>query len=260
MRRAGLIVVAALVVGCTSDSLAPPTTAPPPDPENVEVTAPEDPAGAPSVVLVHGGGWVGGSPESTAPLAADLAERGAIAFNAGYRTLRRGGGHPMSFDDVACAVRFARVEGEGMGGSGEVILVGHSAGAHIASVVALSADSFASDCPWEATSTPDRLVGLAGIYEIQSVAPIMELFLGGTIEEAADAWEASDPFAHLEAAANLDVTLIHGTADRVVPPASSQQFADALTDTGTTVEVLLLDTEDHSTVLQPAVTGPLILP
>ncbi len=159
-----------------------------------------------------------GTPGSTASLARSLADAGAIVFNASYRTALTGGGYPATFDDIACAVRYARSRLEELGGSGELILAGHSAGAHIAAVVALSENAFAPDCPWTGSSTPDRLVGLAGLYQIDAVAPVMEVFLGGDRSEAPEAWEAADPFAHLEAAAGMAITLVHGTEDEVVRP------------------------------------------
>ena len=188
----------------------------------MEIYLPDQPLGAPSVVLVHGGGWVAGTPGSTASLAKSLSDAGAIVFNASYRTALTGGGYPATFDDVACAVRFARSRLGELGGSGELILAGHSAGAHISAVVALSEDAFGPDCPWEGSSTPERFVGLAGLYEIDAVAPVMDVFLGGDRSEAPDAWEAADPFAHLDAAAGMDMTLVHGTDDAIVPAAASR--------------------------------------
>ncbi|MGA7271621.1 MAG: alpha/beta hydrolase, partial [Acidimicrobiia bacterium] len=209
---------------------------------------------------VHGGGWVTGTPGSTAPLAASLAEAGAIVFNASYRTVLQDGGYPATFDDIACAVRYAQYRLEALGGSGELILAGHSAGAHIAAVVALSENAFASGCPWAGSSTPDRLVGLAGLYEIDAVAPVMNVFLGGDRSEAPDAWQAADPFAHLDAAAGMSVTLVHGTDDEIVPPAASRQFAAALEEAGAVVDLELVDGAGHMDMISGPITSRLILP
>ena len=57
------------------------------------------------VVMLHGGGWFGGSAASMAPLANSMAGAGIVVFNSTYRT--SGGGYPESFDDVACDIRFA---------------------------------------------------------------------------------------------------------------------------------------------------------
>jgi acetyl esterase/lipase len=231
-----------------------------PGPNGVQIYLPDEPRGAPAVVLVHGGGWVAGTPASTASLAKSLAEAGAIVFNASYRTALTGGGYPATFDDIACAVRYARFRLGELGGSGELILVGHSAGAHISAVVTLSEDAFGPDCPWQGSSTPDRFVGLAGLYEIDAVAPVMDVFLGGDRSEAPDAWQAADPFAHLDAAAGMDIMLVHGRDDSIVPPAASEQFAAALEDAGARVDLELVDGAGHMDMVSPAVTTDLILP
>ena len=97
----------------------------------LDVLAPETPGNYPVVVVFHGGGWVGGNPDDMAPpLAEAIAEAGAVVFNAPYRLALRGGGYPMTFEDAACAVRFARYFASGFGGDpGFVTVVGYSAGA-----------------------------------------------------------------------------------------------------------------------------------
>ena len=229
-----------------------------PGPSGAAVHLPDRPAGAPVVVLVHGGGWVAGSPISMTPLAEEAAARGAVVVNASYRVGRDRGGYPSSFDDVACAVRFARDRAAEVGAAGPLVLAGHSAGAHISAVVALSEDRFGDDCPWEGTSTPDTLVGLAGIYRLDAVAPVMEFFLGGDRASAPEAWEAADPYAHLLAGTSFDTLLIHGLDDRIVPADSSEAFAEALSDVGADVLVRLVE-GGHNDVIDPDVVGELVV-
>lgn len=242
----------------TSTSTSTPPV-PPPGPAGVEVYLPEDPSGAAVAVLVHGGGWVAGSPESMQPLGEALARRGMVAFNASYRTGRDGGGYPASFEDVACAVRYARTAGAALGAEGDLTLVGHSAGAHLSASVATAEDGFDGECRWEGSSTPDVLVGLAGIYSPDAVAPIMELFLGGDRAEAPEAWAAADPFTKLDAAGSFRTELIHGLDDRIVAAEASEQFVVALADAGAEAEVTLIE-GGHNDVLDPSVTADLIAP
>ncbi|WP_291383455.1 hypothetical protein [Demequina sp.] len=61
----------------------------------------------------------------------------------------------------------ARTPRAGMG-AGEVIVVGHSAGAQLAAVVALTPGSFTSGCADPPVAT-DRFVGLAGPYDVTQV-------------------------------------------------------------------------------------------
>jgi acetyl esterase/lipase len=211
-------------------------------------------------VLVHGGGWVAGLPASMEPLGRALADRGMVVFNASYRTLMAGGGYPDTFDDIACAVRYARSEASRLGASKDVTLVGHSAGAHIAAVVALTDDTFGGDCPWEGSSVPERWVGLAGIYRLSAVEPVMEALLGGDRQTVPDAWAAADPFEHLAAAADVDMVVVHGIDDEIVPASSSREFALALRDGGVEVTLEVLEGTNHMDMLDPDVTAALIAP
>lgn len=211
-------------------------------------------------VLVHGGGWVAGLPASMEQLGQALADRGMMVFNASYRTLMTGGGYPETFDDIACAVRYARSEASRLGASEDLTLVGHSAGAHIAAVVALTDDTFGGDCPWDGSSVPERWVGLAGIYRLAAVEPVMEALLGGDRQTVPDAWAAADPFEHLAAAASIDMVLVHGVDDEIVPPSSSREFALALQALGQETTVEIVNGANHLGMLDPDVTADLIAP
>lgn len=233
-------------------------TAEGPGPFGAEEYLPPTTLDAPVAVLVHGGGWVTGHPSSTEPLGLALAERGMVVINASYRTLSNGGGYPATFDDVACAIRYARVRATELGAAEEVTLIGHSAGAHLAAAVALSEDAFGGDCPWDGTSTPTRLVGLAGIYRIDAVEPVMELLLGGTRQQVPHAWAAADPFQHLGAASGMAVTLIHGEDDGIVSSEASREFANELEAVGVEVDLNLVAGATHMGVLDPQLTADLI--
>lgn len=232
-----------------------------PGPRGVAIHRPDDPVGAPVVVLVHGGGWLGGEPLALDPLARGLSEAGALVFNTSYRTARGEGGFPASFDDIACAIRYARAAAAELGASESLTLAGHSAGAHLAAVVALSDEStFGADCEWKGEARPDRFVGLAGIYQIDAVEVIMQAFLGGTRAEIPETWEAADPFVLLDRAEGMEIVLVHGTADRVVPAAASELLAGALDEIGADVTLELVPGADHADVRDPDVTVDLILP
>lgn len=213
----------------------------------VEVYAPAETGPWPVVVLVHGGGWFGGQPSSTAPLAAGLADEGYVVFNPAYRTGDEGGSIADMASDVACAVVLARREaGEWTTEPGQITLMGHSAGAHLAALVALAPDRFGCG-----DSQVDALVGLAGPYDTDRVGVLAPL-LGGTIDEVPDAWAGVNPFSFIAQAPDLAVTLVHGDADEVVPLDFSEDLADALTAVGRDVELVVVPGAGHGDMIDPA--------
>lgn len=175
----------------------------------------DDPIGL--AVLVHGGFWRRQWTRDTMDeLAVDLAARGWTTANIEYRRVGTGGGWPSTRDDVLAAIREATAET----GPGRTIVVGMSAGAHLA----LSAASVLAD---EGTP-PELTVSLAGITDLVSAAG------AGLGNGAVDAFLG--PTAPVEASPLADrpgrfpVLLAHGDADEVVPPSQSERYAAAAGD------------------------------
>ncbi len=138
------------------------TTAPLPE-IDAEVLIPEGTGPFPAVVLVHGGGWVAGDSSSMKPLAEFLTDEGFLTVNTNYTLSGEEPGFPAAVDDVACAVRYAAALPDS---DGTVVVLGHSAGAHLGAVVALNGDDYGGSCPIPGSGIPDRLVGLAGPYDV----------------------------------------------------------------------------------------------
>jgi len=218
-----------------------------------DVYAPSEPGPWPLVVTVHGGGWVTGSPAATAPLADALAARGVVAVNIPYRTVSLGGGFPASVDDVACAVAAARGAADAYTTTSDrVVLVGHSAGAHLAALVALAPGEFGGECA--ADARVDGFVGLSGPYDTDLLAPVLSVFFGVTIDDDPETWARGNPVTYVATAPDIPVLLLHGETDELVPLAFSRELADLLTAAGKPVTFETLP-GGHDTTLDPAVTA-----
>ena len=224
----------------------------------VTVYGPESLGPYPAVVLFHGGGWFGGAPVSTAPLAEYLASEDIVVFNSTYRT--QTGGYPESFDDVACAVRYARANAPKYSTVDQpVVLAGHSAGGHLASVVALAGDEFGNDCPVGGTATVDRFIGLAGPYDPTLYQRVLPAFFGTRFENDPGPWEAGSPYSYLGSNSAIEILLVHGGADELVPISSSRLFADALAEAGYEVELIEVAGAPHQALRDPNVVGEAVV-
>ena len=223
----------------------------------LDVLAPDTPGTYPVVVIFHGGGWVGGSPDDIAPLAEALAAAGAVVFNAPYRLALRGGGYPMTFEDASCAVRFARQHAAGFGGDpGFVTVVGYSAGAHIGAITALTGDSFSGDCVVESgNALPNGFVGVAGPYDTDLLDPLMGVFFGKDRAEDPASWENGNPHNHVGENPNLIVRLIHGELDLLAPVEFSMALDEDLTRAGYDVEFTVVKDGTHTSVVDPLSDG-----
>jgi acetyl esterase/lipase len=213
----------------------------------------------PVVVAVPGGPAAPGIRSGLGEFAQLVAGQGAVVFVADYRESPEwAGGSPTTYQDIACAIRFARAHAAEYGGDGRrVTLVAHSLGPFFASTAALSADSFEpapGTCLTTAGSTkPDAFIGIAGIYsQVGVTSGFLDSFFGGSQAAAPAAWAAGDPFAVIrQAGANrIPVRLIHGDMDINVRPQSSQDFEQALEAAGFASQLTVIPQADHNSVLQ----------
>lgn len=210
--------------------------------------------GAPTVVLVPGGAWRSADRSGLRPLAARLAAGGVPAVAATYRVGTDDARFPVPVQDIACAAAFAAHR---LGGP--VVLLGHSSGAQLAAVTALTAAPPAARCRWPAARVTG-LIGLAGPYDLRAVAEAAQPLVGAPPARAPRLWAAADP-VRLAAGAPpyLRVLLLHGEQDTLVPPADSRLFARALTGAAVPTRLELVPGAGHDEVYRAGVAGPRVL-
>ena len=232
-----------------------PTTVTLPD-LDVDVLVPEGSGPFPAIVLVHGGGWVAGSPRLMRDLARYLTEQGYLTVNTAYTLANGIAGFPLAVDDVACAVRFAAAHPDG---DRTVAVIGHSAGAHLSALVALDEGVYGTECPLQVPVTPDRLIGLAGPYDVARLGPLMLPFIGVGPTEDPESWLAGNPLSHVDASAGLSSLLLHGEEDALVDLSFATSFADALTEAGSEALVEVVEGARHNDMHNPDLVGELII-
>lgn len=222
------------------------------------------PAGSPVVVLLHGGFWRRGWDRTLmTPLARDLARRGIAAWNVDYRRVgQEGGGWPGTLEDVAAAIDaipgLAGLAGlEGLDGldPGRVVVVGHSAGGHLALWLAARARLPAGSPGSGPLVRPRAAVSLAGIGDLVRGAEeelgdgACAALLGEMPAECPERYEAASPAALLPL--GVPQLLVHGGEDDVVPLGQSRAYADAARRSGDEIELLELPEADHLDVIEP---------
>jgi acetyl esterase/lipase len=109
------------------------------DERTVDVYAPASTTttAKPIAVFLHGGVWQHGDRRDFADVGAELARRGFVAFVASYR-LAPHSRWPAQREDAAAAVELALREGPKYGGDPtHLVVVGHSAGAQMAALLAI---------------------------------------------------------------------------------------------------------------------------
>ena len=130
----------------------------------LDVWAPTRPTAQarPVLVFFYGGGWNSGDKDLYGWAAQALAARGFVVMVPDYR-LVPGVHFPAFVEDAAAATAFAgRIAGEHGGDPARIGVIGHSAGAHLALMIALDRRYMAGV---EASGLIRAAAGLAGPYD-----------------------------------------------------------------------------------------------
>jgi pimeloyl-ACP methyl ester carboxylesterase len=126
-----------------------------------DVLAPADWADLPTIVMLGGGSTPFADRRYQGALAAELAERGAVVFLMAYRSPVTGNYDSDSWNDLRCAVRYARAATEEYGGDpSRIVVVGHSQGGLMALDVAIQPEEQAEACLADGSGKPDAVVAL----------------------------------------------------------------------------------------------------
>ena len=210
------------------------------------------PSGTPkgTVVVLHGGYWLDSYDlELMEPVSRALAKDGWAAWNLEYRRLGSGGGWPATFEDVAAGIdKVADLDGVH---HDRVVLMGHSAGGHLA-LWAASRDQHTPGGPPRVS--PRGVVSLAGVLDLRrgyrddlGSGAVGEL-MGGGPEEVTERYRLGDPT--LMVPASCPVTTIRGRSDDVVPESQETSYLAAARKAGGTAGGLPV-VGDHFTIIDP---------
>ena len=210
----------------------------------VDLFTPETASSSPRpvVVVLHGGAWIAGSKDSYDDVGSWLAAHGCVAVVASYR-LFPAVTYPAFVDDGAAAFAWAKANAADFGGDpNRVFLLGHSAGAHIAALVALE-PRYLSRHGLDSTDLAG-VIGVSGPYGLG----LARLLPVGT---AIDGWEEmmeARPLAAVREGAP-PMLLVAGSLDAIALPREARTFATALRAEGNVAQLIVVPGFGHVTVL-----------
>jgi len=208
---------------------------------SLDVYLPSGSGARPAVMLIHGGSWRSGNRDSFRGVAQRFARSGYVAITVDYR-LFPDAIFPAAVQDCACALSFVRKHAaEYRVNPDRIAMMGYSAGAHLASLVGLSANSIAlaPDCASGPTSPPRAVIDGAGPTDLWVMANNSAVvdFMGGTPADRPVEYDLGSPIERVAAHAP-SFLIIHGGADAMVSIEQSQRFRDALVAAGNQAHLL----------------------
>lgn len=193
---------------------------------------------APVVVFIYGGGWNNGRRQDYSFAGRALAAQGYLTIVPDYRLVPQVH-FPAFVEDCAAAVAWAQANAARLGGDPrQIYLIGHSAGAYNAAMVAL--DTRYLRAAGGDPASISGVIGLAGPYDFLPFDP-------GAAQNAFG--QAPDPaqtqpitFVRSDAPPML---LLHGQDDKMVRIRNTTSLGARLSAAGVQAEVKIYPGADH---------------
>jgi acetyl esterase/lipase len=219
-------------------------------PLRVDIYQPAREGRFPIVVQIYGGAWQRGVPSDKSDFATWLASSGYVVIAIDYRHAPEWR-WPAQIDDVNEALKWVGAHAhEYAGDTSRVVLMGRSAGGHLATMAA-----------W--FTSPIRVRGVVGYYspvdltaayknpprpDPLRIRSVEEALLGGPLEQMPDRYADASTITHIRAGTTplVPTLLVYAGRDHIVERKYGAVVVEALRARGTPVAYVEIPWADHA--------------
>jgi acetyl esterase/lipase len=212
---------------------------------------------APTVIFIHGGGWVQGTKESSVLTALPYIAMGYSVVNVEYR-LANVSLAPAAIEDCRCALRWVIAHAKEYSfDTDRLVIAGASAGGHLALTTGMIPTSAGFDRTCQGPGEPQ----VAAIVNFFGIADVADLLDGPNKKPFPETWpytvqwlgnqpnrvelaKASSPLTYVRAGLPPIIS-IHGDADPLVPYNHSVRLQEALQKAGVPHELVTIPGGGH---------------
>ncbi len=200
----------------------------------------------PTVMVIHGGGWVSGSRDlfykELEPLCTKLRENGVTVVGVDYRLAMNGLTWRDCLDDCEDALSYLIEHAEEYDiDTNNIGVIGYSAGAHLALMTTLETEDDVKLCVSLSGPTVMTFSGESAYYS-EALEYYRDLAFGTATSEMM----LSSPRALLSKRCKSDFLLVNGLHDDVIFPIHAESFCKEAASFGITAELMLVDGLTHS--------------
>lgn len=201
----------------------------------------------PAIVVIYGGAWQTGTPADGETFSRYMAAQGYTVVALDYRHAPQFR-YPSQFEDVRTALSFIQAQAETLEIDRQrIALLGRSAGAHLASLVAYGQ----SPLPIRAIVNYYGPTNLTEIYNTPpmpdpiNVRAVLEAFLGGNPDQLPQLYQDASPIHHISP--NLPPSLlVYPGRDHIVLPRFGRQLYEKLQAAGNQAVLLEIPWAEHA--------------
>jgi acetyl esterase/lipase len=222
-----------------------------------ELRLPKTAGPHPVAIVIHGGCWLSQYGLGyMGHVSAALTRAGFATWNIEYRRVgNAGGGWPGTFEDTARATDYLReIASKYSLDLNRVVAVGHSAGGHLALLLAARRRLPKTDLLYSTNPLPLRgIVSLAGITDLRKTGTACDMeviqFAGGEAKEKAAIYDLASPITLLPL--GVKQKMIQGGADNIIPMAMATEYVEVAKSKNDAVELIALKDADHFQLVDP---------
>lgn len=222
-----------------------------PNLNSLDIYAPIEGSQHPIMIFVHGGGWQRGDKDSVGYKPEAFNAQGFVFVSINYRLMPQTS-VPEQAGDVAKAIAWMHAHAAEYGGDPDVIfLMGHSAGAHLVSLVGtneayLEAEGLGLESIQGVVSLDTQA------YDVTAVMKNLPLF-GGDIYRRAfgddpSLWEQVSPANYVASGKGIPPFLVAYTGQQETRRAASEQFVQKLQEADVMAEILPAPNKTHGEI------------
>ncbi|MDP1858492.1 MAG: alpha/beta hydrolase [Gemmatimonadaceae bacterium] len=213
--------------------------------QRLDVYRPRNSRNAPVVIFIHGGRWREGAREEYRLLANTLTRRGMVVVIPDIRLFPEAA-FPVWIEDAAAAVRWTRANIARYGGdSSHIVVVGHSSGAHIITLLAL-------DARYLGAGRGSRTNNAGGVSGYVSLAgPVDTVWTDRDVQEVMgprEGWATTYPRVYVDGTA-APMLFLHGDVDATVRAGNSVRLAALIRQRGGCAESRIYRNVGHIAII-----------
>jgi acetyl esterase/lipase len=225
----------------------------------LDITAVKSDKPLPVLMLVHGGGWIGGSRTDMAGLAPGLAQVGFACVSVDYRLAPKAK-YPAQLEDVKASVRWIKENASKYGfDKTKIAAFGVSAGGHLTSMLAATSNETSWDKGFKESSSVNAVVSYAGPTDLPTawkhrdtqpaadkavVDECLPALIGDTYEKMPDKYKDASPLSHVTKK-TAPILFLHGNIDTLVLQEQSELMYKMLQSQGIPTELVVMPKVGH---------------
>jgi len=207
----------------------------------LDVFEPKGLTNAPVLIFIHGGAWISGDKNLYGYLGRTFASQGFVTVIINYR-LTPEVMHPGHIQDVARAFAWVYRNIAQYGGNAkEIFVIGHSAGGHLAALLALDERYLAAE--GLATDLIKGTIPISGVYDLNAIPGLDSVFTS----DPAKRRDAS-PVAHVDGQ-QPPFLILYAQFDYPTADFQAAELFNLLQQEKSEAKLLKIPLKDHITII-----------